>query len=226
MSKSSSQETLQKLIQHMRKIAARTEDTKVLDKTVVHGSFADALVAIGPVVIESLIEIDDFAPSHEGIRYSTVEIVARFGESAVPKLVVVLRTGTDKAKANAAWAIASIGAPAREAVPALNVTLGQALKPDAVAHVLDRNGKIREVEIRKEYTESDIAFLESLHSHRDPKPFRLRDHNVVVACLGALGAIGSAASEAKPTVEYALKVGKDDIVIRYGAESTLRKIGG
>lgn len=209
------------LVELVRKAATWTEEDK-LDKKVVHGPFADALVKIGSPALDSL--MSDFAPDHEGIRYSTVEIVARFGKNAVPKLIAVLRTGTKEAKANAAWAIASIGSQASDAVPALNVTLGEALKPDAVAHVLDRGGRITKVEVRKEYTEADIAFLESLHSHKDPKPFQLRDHDVIIACLAALGAIGSAASEAVPTVEYALKVGKDDIVIKCAAEHTLQRI--
>lgn len=211
------------LVRLVRKDAARTNDNKVLDKTVVQGPFADALVAIGQSAIENLTE--NFDCDQEGIRYSVVEITARFGIAAVPKLISILRTGTSKAKANAAWTIASIGAPASDAIAALNVTLATALRPDAVVRVLDEGGKLREVEVRKEYTEEEIAFLKSLSSHEPLKPFQLREHDIIVACLAALIAIGSTASEARPTIEYTMKAGKDDIVIKCAAESTLRKIG-
>jgi HEAT repeat protein len=210
------------LIQHIRKAAERTNVSKMADKTVVHGPFADALVTIGSVAIKSLIKY--FTSNQEMFKYSVIEIVARYGEKAVPSLVKVLQTGTNEAKASAAWAIESIGPTAQKAVPALNIALGKALKPDAVTHVIDKTGNIKKVEIRKEYTEADIAFLQSLHSHKNPKPFELRDHDVILACLAALGAIGTAAAEAKPTVMYAMKVGKDDLTIKFAAESTLEKI--
>lgn len=216
------QEAVPHLIEHIQRAARATTDSKILDKTVVHGAFAGALVAIGEPALEPLMKA--FAGSDEGMRYSAVEIVARFGEVALPKLISLLRSGSNEAKANAAWAIASIGPKTHDAVPALNIALAEALKPDSVALVHGKDGSIREVEIRKEYTEAESEFLRNLLSHQDPKPFQLRDHGVVVACLAALGAIGAAASEARPTVEYALKVGKDDTVVRISAESTLKKI--
>jgi hypothetical protein len=74
---------------------------------------------------------------------------------------------------------------------------------------LDKDGELRNVEIRDEYTEADIAFLERLRTGAAPKPFQLRDHWIILPCLAVLKKFGGRAAETIPTVEFAIAVARD-----------------
>lgn len=211
------------LVEKIRGMCRSKADTKFLDAKVVRSAFADALVAIGEPALEHLpLKLDE---TQESYRYSVVEIVARFGRVAVPALISALREGSKQEQSNAAWAVESMKETAYEALPAIHMALAKALQPDAVVTRLDKDGKMRNVEIRNEYTEADIAFLESLRTGAAPKPFQLRDHGIILPCLAVLKKFGARAAETIPTVEYAIAVARDDAVIRLVAEDTLKALG-
>lgn len=195
------------LVEKIRGLCPSQTDTKRLDAEVVQSAFADALVAIGEPALEHLpLHIDE---AQESYRYAMVEIVARFGRVAVPRLISALRKGSKHEQSNAAWAVESMKETAYEALPAVHMALAKALAPDTIVTPLDKDGELRNVEIRDEYTEADIAFLERLRTGAAPKPFQLRDHWIILPCLAVLKKFGGRAAETIPTVEFAIAVARD-----------------
>lgn len=210
------------LVEKIRGLCPRKTDTKFLDAEVVRSAFADALVAIGEPALEHLpLGLDE---SQESVRYTMVEIVARFGRVVVPQLIAALQEGAKYEQINAAWAVHSMKETVYETLPAIHMALARALKPDAEYLSLGKDGKIRKVEVRHEYSEADRAFLESLSTGVAPKPLRLRDHGIVMPCLAVLKKFGARAAETIPTVEYAIAVARGDEGIRMVAEDTLKAL--
>jgi HEAT repeat protein len=207
-----------------------------------------ALIRLGPAA-EAPLQAKLADPA---VRPAILEILAALGPAAKPAvgdLVALLADADPQTRGDAAVALASIGADAAEAVPALQKLIGDASEPDGVRYAavfaLGRIGPassaaepmIRELTQSKDELMATVAVWAALKIKPDDKslfeaavPLLRRalrgDREMArLEAAVALGDIGPAAATAIPILEL---VAEDDPAksVRTAAAAALEKIKG